>query len=47
MIVVESSVIVAISAVILVMSARPGDLVEAIPVLGALALGAQRLLPLV
>lgn len=45
--IVESAVIVAISAVILVMSARPGDLVEAIPVLGALALGAQRLLPLV
>ena len=45
--VVEASVIVAILTIVLVMSARPGGLIAAIPVLGALALGAQRLLPLV
>ncbi len=45
--VVEASVVVSILAVVLVMSSRPGDLAMAIPVLGALALGAQRLLPLV
>jgi ABC-type multidrug transport system fused ATPase/permease subunit len=45
--VVEASVVVSILAVVLVMSSRPGALEAAIPVLGALALGAQRLLPLV
>jgi ATP-binding cassette subfamily B protein len=45
--VVEASVVVAILAVVLLMSSRPGELAAAIPVLGALALGAQRLLPLV
>ena len=44
---VESSAIVALVLVTLVINMRPGGLVEAIPVLGALALGAQRLLPLV
>lgn len=45
--VVEAAVIVSILAVVLTMSSRPGDLAAALPVLGALALGAQRLLPLV
>lgn len=45
--VVEASAVIAILAVVLMMSYRPGELTAAIPVLGALALGAQRLLPLV
>jgi ABC-type multidrug transport system fused ATPase/permease subunit len=44
--VVEAAGLVAIALVTLAMSLRPGGVVEAIPVLGALALGAQRLLPL-
>lgn len=45
--VIEAAAIVAIALVTLAMSARPGGIVAAIPVLGALALGAQRLLPLI
>jgi len=44
--VVEAAGIVAIAFVAYIMSRQPGGIVEAIPVLGALALGAQRLLPL-
>jgi len=44
---VEAAGMVAIALVALWMSARPGGLVAALPVLGALAVGAQRLLPLV
>jgi ATP-binding cassette subfamily B protein len=44
---VEAAGIVLIVLVALSMSARPGGIVAAIPVLGALALGAQRLLPLI
>ena len=44
--VVEGTVIVAV-AVLVMTSARYGDLIDALPVLGALAIGAQRLLPLV
>lgn len=44
--VVEAAGIAAIVLVALLMSQRPGGIVAAIPVLGALALGAQRLLPL-
>ena len=43
---VEAAGIVAIALIALAMSLRPGGIVAAIPVLGALALGAQRLLPL-
>ncbi|MEA3037094.1 MAG: hypothetical protein QOH04_2871 [Sphingomonadales bacterium] len=44
---VESAGIVAIALIAVAMSLEPGGLVRAIPVLGALALGAQRLLPLI
>jgi ATP-binding cassette, subfamily B, bacterial PglK len=44
--VVEATGLVAIALVALAMSLQPGGVVRAIPVLGALALGAQRLLPL-
>lgn len=45
--VVEAAGLVAIALVTLAMSLEPGGVVKAIPVLGALALGAQRLLPLI
>ncbi|MFC3205344.1 ABC transporter ATP-binding protein [Aquamicrobium soli] len=45
--VVEALGMVLIAIVAVVMVQRPGGLTEAIPVLGALALGAQRLLPLI
>jgi ABC-type multidrug transport system fused ATPase/permease subunit len=45
--VVEAAGIVAIALIALAMSFQPGGLVRAIPILGALAIGAQRLLPLV
>ena len=44
--IVEAAGLVAIALVTLTMSLEPGGVVKAIPVLGALALGAQRLLPL-
>jgi ATP-binding cassette, subfamily B, bacterial PglK len=44
--VVEGAGIIALVLVALVMSRQPGGLAEAIPVIGALALGAQRLLPM-
>jgi ATP-binding cassette subfamily B protein len=44
--IVEAAGLVAIALVTLAMSLQPGGVVKAIPVLGALALGAQRLLPL-
>ena len=44
--VVEAAGIVAIVLIAWLMSRRPGGIAAAIPVLGALALGAQRLLPL-
>lgn len=44
--VVEAAGLVVIALVTLAMSLQPGGVVKAIPVLGALALGAQRLLPL-
>lgn len=44
---VECAGIITIAGLALVFSGRPGGLVAAIPLLGALALGAQRLLPLV
>jgi ATP-binding cassette subfamily B protein len=44
--IVEAAGLVAIALVTLAMSTEPGGVVKAIPVLGALALGAQRLLPL-
>jgi ATP-binding cassette, subfamily B, bacterial PglK len=44
--VVEAAGLVAIALVTLAMSVEPGGVIKAIPVLGALALGAQRLLPL-
>jgi ABC-type multidrug transport system fused ATPase/permease subunit len=43
---VESAGIVILAAVALVLSNRPGGLLTALPALGALAIGAQRLLPL-
>jgi ATP-binding cassette subfamily B protein len=45
--VVEAAGIATIALIALAMSLRPGGIVDAIPALGALALGAQRLLPLV
>ncbi len=45
--VVEAAGIILVALVALYMSSRPGGIVAAVPVLGALALGAQRLLPLV
>ena len=44
--VVETAGIVLIALLAVYMAARPGGLVGAVPILGALALGAQRLLPL-
>ena len=44
--VVEAAGIVAIALVVWAMGREPGGIVAAIPVLGALALGAQRLMPL-
>ncbi|MEA3061427.1 MAG: hypothetical protein QOJ94_1208 [Sphingomonadales bacterium] len=44
---VESAGMVALALIAVAMSLEPGGLVRAIPVLGALALGAQRLLPLI
>ncbi|MFL6846037.1 MAG: ABC transporter ATP-binding protein [Allosphingosinicella sp.] len=44
--ILEAAGLVAIALVTLAMSTQPGGIVKAIPVLGALALGAQRLLPL-
>jgi ATP-binding cassette subfamily B protein len=43
---IEAAGIAALALIALAMSLRPGGLAEAVPVLGALALGAQRLLPL-
>ena len=43
---IEAAGIVTIALVALAMSLQPGGIMRAIPVLGALALGAQRLLPL-
>ena len=44
--IVETAGIVALALVTIAASFRPGGVADAIPVLGALALGAQRLLPL-
>ena len=44
-IVIESGAIVLIAVIALYMSRQPGGVVGAIPILGAFALGAQRLLP--
>jgi ABC-type multidrug transport system fused ATPase/permease subunit len=44
---IESGGIIVIAGVTLVLAGREGGLVAALPVLGALALGAQRLLPLI
>ncbi|HEY0413554.1 MAG TPA: ABC transporter ATP-binding protein [Allosphingosinicella sp.] len=44
--VIEAAGIVAIALIAMAMSLQPGGIVKAIPVLGALAIGAQRLLPL-
>ncbi|MDB5692990.1 MAG: transporter ATP-binding protein, partial [Alphaproteobacteria bacterium] len=45
--VIEAAGIGTIALIALVMSLQPGGIVHAIPVLGALALGSQRLLPLI
>ena len=45
--VVEALGMVMIATVAVIVTGRPGGLLEAVPVLGALALGAQRLLPLI
>ena len=45
--VVEAASVVLIAVVAVLVAGRPGGLTGALPVLGALALGAQRLLPLV
>jgi ABC-type multidrug transport system fused ATPase/permease subunit len=45
--VVEGAVIVLVAALALWFDSRPGGVIQALPVLGALALGAQRLLPMV
>jgi ABC-type multidrug transport system fused ATPase/permease subunit len=45
--VVEAAGIIALALVALLMSREPGGLGAAVPVLGALALGAQRILPLI
>jgi len=45
--IVEGMGMVLIAVVAVVMTNRPGGLVEAIPILGVLALGAQRLLPMI
>ncbi len=44
--IVEATGIVLIAALVVYLGDRPGGVIAAIPVLGALALGAQRLLPL-
>lgn len=44
--VIEGAGLIALALVAVVISFRPGGVVEAIPVMGALALGAQRVLPL-
>jgi ABC-type multidrug transport system fused ATPase/permease subunit len=44
---VEAAGIIAVVLIVLIQVRRPGGMAEVIPVLGALALGAQRLLPLV
>jgi ATP-binding cassette subfamily B protein len=44
--VIESAGIILIAVLALLMSREPGGLLAAIPILGALAIGAQRLLPL-
>jgi ABC-type multidrug transport system fused ATPase/permease subunit len=44
---IESAGIIIIAALALLLSGREGGLIAALPILGALALGAQRLLPLV
>ncbi len=45
--VIEAAGMTTIALIALAMSLRPGGLLHAIPVLGALALGSQRLLPLI
>ena len=45
--VIEAVAVVALALVALMFSVRPGGIAQAIPVLGALAIGAQRLLPLI
>ena len=45
--IIETSVMVMIAVITVYFAQQPGGLVAAIPVLGALAIGAQRLLPLV
>jgi ABC-type multidrug transport system fused ATPase/permease subunit len=45
--IIEATGIVAIGFLAVLMSGRPGGMLGAIPTLGALALGAQRLLPLI
>lgn len=45
--IVEAAGMIMIAAVAVLIIRRPGGIVEAIPVLGVLALGAQRLLPLI
>jgi ABC-type multidrug transport system fused ATPase/permease subunit len=45
--VVEAAGMVLLAALALVMSIREGGLTQALPIMGALALGAQRLLPLI
>ena len=44
---IEGASMILIAALVIVISAREGGLAPALPILGALALGAQRLLPLV
>ena len=44
--IIEAAGIIALALVALIMSREPGGLMRAVPVIGALALGAQRLLPL-
>src|SRR5690606_28342213 len=44
---VEAGGMIMIAALAIFAAGRPGGLVEAIPTLGALALGAQRLMPLI
>ena len=45
--VVEGAVIILVAALALWFNAQPGGVMHALPVLGALALGAQRLLPMI
>ncbi len=45
--VVEAAGMIMIAVMAVTVTGRPGGLMEAVPVLGALALGAQRLLPLI